>query len=304
MVWNKLGLVYVPTGKQDWIHSHAFIPTSTMLTAERLRVYAAFLDANKVGRIGFIDLDASNPLRILGVSEFPALDIGEPGTFDDNGVAPLCVLEHEGRILMYYLGFQLGVKVRYTMFAGLAVSADGGHTFQRHSRVPVLDRSDRELFVRSAAYVHHHNDRWRMWYVAGDRWIEVHGKQVPTYNLRYLESPDGVTWGKEGTVCLDLHGQDEFGFGRPFVIQKDGRYNMWYSIRTISKGYRIGYAESQDGLNWVRKDSEVGIDVSETGWDSQMICFACVQETKYGTYMFYNGNNFGETGFGVAVLKS
>jgi hypothetical protein len=75
---------------------------------------------------------------------------------------------------------------------------------------------------------------------------------------------------------------------------------MWYSIRTRSKGYRLGYAESADGRSWTRKDDEAGLDVSESGWDSEMICFACVQPTPYGTYMFYNGNNYGETGFGVA----
>ena len=101
----------------------------------------------------------------------------------------------------------------------------------------------------------------------------------------------------------DLADDDEFGFGRPFVLKEDGLFKMWYSIRTRSKGYRLGYAESRDGQSWTRKDSEVGIDVSAHGWDSEMICFACVQRTRYGTYMFYNGNNYGETGFGVAVWQ-
>ena len=96
---------------------------------------------------------------------------------------------------------------------------------------------------------------------------------------------------------------DEFGFGRPFVVKHGDRYKNWYSIRSQSKGYRIGYAESADGRTWTRRDDEVGLDVSSSGWDSEMVCFACVQQTKHGTYMFYNGNNYGETGFGAAVLE-
>jgi hypothetical protein len=300
MNWQKLGLVYVATGEREWAMSHAYIPTTMMLDEERIRVYVAFLDDRKVGRIGFVDVAASNPLQIIQVSQQPVLNIGEPGTFDDNGVTPICLLQHAGNLYLYYVGWQLGTKIRYTLLTGLAISTDGGATFQRNSRVPILERSDRELFVRSAACLRYEDPLWRMWYIAGDRWVTVNGKQVPTYNVRYLESFDGTNWGDEGTVCLELR-DDEYGFGRPFVLKDGNSYKMWYSIRTRSKGYRLGYAESDRGKIWIRKDEEVGIDISEQGWDSQMIHCSCIQKTKYGTYLFYNGNNYGETGFGVAV---
>ena len=303
MEWKKLGLVYAPKGEQDWARTHAFIPTSFALDDERIRVFVAFLDTEQVGRVGYVDVDASNPLTVLRVSEKPVLDIGEPGTFDDHGVTPVCVVKHEGLLYLFYVGWQLGVKVRYFLFAGLAISSDGGESFTRYSRVPVLDRSDRELYVRTAPHVLYDEGRWKMWYIAGDRWIISNGKQLPSYNMRYLESPDPTRWDNEGGVCMDLATDDEFGFGRPFVVREDGRYKMWYSIRTVSKGYRLGYAESENGVNWIRRDSDVGIDVSESGWDSTMLCFSCIQKTKYGTYMFYNGNNYGETGFGVAVMQ-
>ncbi|MFW9263340.1 glucosyl hydrolase [Nostoc sp. KVJ20] len=303
MIWKKLGLVYVANGEKDWAISHAYIPTSMMLDEERIRVYVAFLDSHKVGRVGFVDLEARNPLQILQVSDKPVLDIGQPGTFDDNGVTPICLLKYQERLYLYYVGWQLGIKVRYFLLMGLAISEDNGESFQRYSQVPILERSDRELFVRTAAHVHLEDGHWKMWYIAGSKWIDVNGKQVPSYNMRYLESKNQTDWEKQGTVCLDLANEDEYGFGRPFVIKEDGQYKMWYSIRYISKGYRLGYAESQDGKTWLRKDQQVGIDVSDSGWDSQMISMACIQKTKYGTYMFYNGNNYGETGFGVAILQ-
>jgi hypothetical protein len=141
---------------------------------------------------------------------------------------------------------------------------------------------------------------WRMWYIAGDAWTDVGGRSLPTYNMRYLESESLAAWGRKGMVCLDPATDDEFGFGRPFVLKDEGMFKMWYSIRSRSKGYRLGYAESADGIDWHRKDDELGLDVSSEGWDSEMICFSCVQPTRYGTYLFYNGNNYGETGFGVA----
>jgi hypothetical protein len=298
--WTKLGLVYVASGEQPWAQSHAYVPTPVVLDETTIRVYAAFLDREKVGRVGYVDVDARNPTRVLGVSQSPAFDVGLPGTFDDSGVTPVSVVQRNGRSHLYYMGWQLGRGVRYYLLTGLAIS-DDGRPFRRWSRTPVLERSDGELFVRSGACVLAEGAAWTMWYVAGDRWVDVDGKATPTYNLRRLTSCDGVTWGSAGQVCLELQAPDEYGFGRPFVCKGPAGYRMWYSIRTFSKGYRLGYAESPDGLAWRRKDDEVGIDVSASGWDSEMICFAAVVRAGGHSYLFYNGNNYGQTGFGVAV---
>lgn len=88
------------------------------------------------------------------------------------------------------------------------------------------------------------------------------------------------------------------------MIKENNIYKMWYSIRSISAPYKIGFAESEDGLNWKRKDSEVGIEKSESGWDSEMICYPNVISIKGKWHMFYNGNRHGESGFGYAVLES
>jgi hypothetical protein len=78
---------------------------------------------------------------------------------------------------------------------------------------------------------------------------------------------------------------------------------MWYCYAVGHGGYRIGYAESDDGINWQRKDDKVGIDVSDEGWDSEMVAYPYVFEHDGEKYMLYNGNGYGETGFGYAVLE-
>jgi predicted GH43/DUF377 family glycosyl hydrolase len=302
MKWRKCGQVYAANGERPWAQSHAYIPTPVRMDEKTIRVYAAFLDREKVGRVGFVDVDAAQPTRILRVSREPVLDIGLPGTFDDNGVSPLSAVCHQGKIYLYYVGWQLGHKVRYFLLTGLAVG--DGETFTRWSRTPVLERSDEELFVRSGSHVLNEGDHWTMWYVASSTWVDVGGKRTPTYNVRRVTSPDGGTWGRSGQVCIDLDPPDEYGFGRPFVFRRRDGYQMWYSIRTFSKGYRMGYAESPDGVCWERHDDRIGLEPSPSGWDSEMVCFGAVLPVNGQTYMFYNGNNYGETGFGVAVLES
>lgn len=303
MKWRKMGHIYAPDGSLWWAKKYAFPPTPYFLNEEVIRMFVCFCDENMVGRVGYVDISADDPSRVLRVSAEPVLDIGTPGAFDENGLLPTCVLDVDGRLYMYYVGYQLGMKVRYYQFEGLAVSDDGGNSFRRLQRVPVTDRSDAEMLNRTSAFVRRRDGRFQMWYVGGSDWTEVGGKALPMYNIKYLESPDGVRWGPEGGVCIDYESADEHAFGKPFVIEDGGLHKMFYSVRTRSKGYRLGYAESADGRHWVRKDAEVGIDVSESGWDSEMIAYACVVRHRDQVYMFYNGNNLGETGFGYAVLE-
>lgn len=305
MGWKKLGRVFVAEGHRPWAMTHAYVPTALALNEKRIRVYAAFLDRDRVGRVGFVEVDAANPLRVLRVSDDPVLDIGSPGAFDEHGVTPTSLVSEGEVVRLYYMGWQRGNGFPYRSFTGVAESGDGGLHFIRRKEEPVLapSISKGESMLRSAACVLPEENRWRLWYVAGDAWIEVAGKPVPTYGIRHLESSDGIEWGSRGTVCLDPVGPDEFGFGRPFVVREPEGFHMWYSVRSVSRGYRLGYAESSDGLSWRRRDERAGLTVSPGEWDSEMVAFACEHRTAHGTYLFYNGNRYGETGFGVAVWE-
>jgi predicted GH43/DUF377 family glycosyl hydrolase len=305
MSWEKLGVVYVPDGSMPWARTHATCPTPLVLD-DRIRVYIQCRDALGVGRIGFVDVDREDPRKIIFISREPVLDIGLPGTFDENGVFQTCVLAVPGRgHFLYYVGFELGTKIRYRMLTGLAHSEDGGLTFKRMQKTPILERSDSELYIRGGPFVVLHNGGFRMWYVGGSAWETILGKEVPVYDMRVVESEDGVSWPASGPVCLHTAGEDEVGFGRPWVTQADGMYQMYYSVRLRSRGgnYALGYALSADGKNWSRHDDALGLVTSLSGWDSQAVDYSAVVELNGQSYMFYNGNDYGVTGFGVAVRQ-
>ncbi|MDQ3996960.1 MAG: hypothetical protein M3303_08065 [Gemmatimonadota bacterium] len=304
MKWRKLGLVYAPSGADWWARSHAYLPTVDLGAADRIRVYFAGLDEEQKGRVGFVDLDRDDPTRVVAVAPRPVLDLGEPGAFDDAGVNAACIVDAGPDKHLYYIGWQRARDVPYNIFAGLAVSDDGGETFVRRSRAPILERTDEEPFFRSATSVLRDENGYRMWYVGVRQWCHDGGAPYPEYVVRTTSSDDGLTWRNPSHVCIDFASDDEFGFGRPWVVRDGDRYRMWYSIRSRTRPYRIGYAESSDGLRWTRKDRDVGIERSAAGWDSEMICFGCVADIDGRRYMFYNGNRHGATGFGVAVLDA
>jgi hypothetical protein len=305
MQWRKLGLVYCPDGTRPWARTHALAPTPILRADGGLRVYFSTITNDNIGSISYVDLDPSNPTRVVHVADHPVLGPGEDGCFDDNGVNVTSLIAASDGLRLYYFGYQLHQRVRYTLFAGMALSIDGGETFQRVQQTPILERRDGERFVRSAPFVTPRSSGgFDMIYVSGDSFVSVGGKMLPKYELRSLSSPDGLTWVGGGMTSLELDGDDEFGFGRPYVYMGNGGPELFFSVRSRSRGYRIGHAKWDQATSSWRRDAETAnIDVAAQGWDSEMVCYAAVTAVGDRTYMFYNGNGYGRTGFGVCIRE-
>lgn len=303
MRWKKRGLIYGPSGDSEWARHSALQPTPFIRNSD-IRVFVGMRDDDGVSRVGFVDVSAADPARVLRVSEKPVLDVGQAGAFDESGVVPCAVVEHQGELHLFYAGYQLGRKVKFYVFGGLAVSRDGGETFERLSRVPICDRTDSELFFRVIHTMMLDGGRWRAWYGGGDSFdTDEEGHQYPRYNIRHAFSRDGVQLETDYQVCVDMRG-GEYRVGRPYVITQGGLYRMFYGAGTKHEGYRLAYAESVDGINWTRRDEDIGIEVSPSGWDSRMQAYPAVVQSGQRTFMFYNGNDYGREGFGYAELES
>jgi len=307
MKWEKKGLICsCETFDLPWYKKNTMVPTPYLLNDKVLRIFVTMCDEEMMGRIGYVDVNPNNPSEILGYSKEPVLDIGKDGCFDDSGVLTASILKNKDKLFLYYSSCERKVKVPYTFFSGLAISNDDGESFKRFSNCPILERTQTETSVRSSPIVIFEDGIYKMWYTGGvkEEWKKNDDeKLMPIYCVKYLESKDGKNWGnKEGKLSVILKNDDEHGLAKPDLWKDDNKYKMIYSIRSFSKGYRLGYAESDDGISFVRKDDNVGIDVSDSGWDSEMICFSTRFTYKDKTYLFYCGNGYGLGGFGYAEL--
>lgn len=308
MKWTKKGLIFAPNKNFDWMASHASIPIADKIDDSRLRIYFGTRDEQGRSLPGYIDVDSNNPQTILYLHPEPILHLGRLGTFDDDGVMPYWLVNHGSRKYLYYLGWNRRVTASYHVSIGLAISEDYGQSYQKYSEGPICDRSTDEPYFVTAPCVLVENQKWRMWYASCTGWKIFTHTPEPFYHIKYAESEDGIHWVRTGQVCIDYDGFTD-GVARPCVFLENGLYKMFYSYRSAvgyrtdpKRSYRLGYAESGDGRHWTKKDSEVGIARSETGWDSEMIeyCFLCEHHGR--KYLFYNGNGFGKSGFGYAVL--
>ncbi len=300
MQWIKKGLIFCPTGKYEWSRTHAALPVADHIDNDLYRIYFTTRDSKNRSSIGFVEIDINEPTKILKMSNEPVLSPGELGGFDDSGTLTSSLVNYEGKKYLYYIGWNLGVTVPHRWAIGLAISNDGGETFQRYGRGPIMDRDVVDPLFLASPSVLYENNSWKMWYISGTKWSEQNGELIAPYNMKYAESNDGIVWKRSGIICIDLQ-KNESRIARGILLKENNLYKMWYSF--VTDRYRMGYAESQDGKKWQRKDSEVNLDISNSGWDSESVEYPFVFEHKGKKYMLYNGNNYGETGFGCAVLE-
>lgn len=301
--WKKLGLLLSPNGQRPWAMTHAALPIAVALDQHRYRVFVTCRDGEGMSSIGHFELNLSADKMTAGpLSDSPILTPGALGCFDDRGAMTSWVVTDAGRQYHYYTGWNLGVTVPFHLNLGLAISVEGGLTLRRVGEGPVLARSSVDPVLVASGCVLLIEGVWRMWYVSGTRWVIDGDKPKHYYNIRYAESADGIAWTPTGKICINYKDDSEYAISRPCVLYERGVYRMWFSHR--GKSYRIGYAESEDGILWNRRDKDVSLDVSTSGWDSEMIEYPFVFRHRERLYMLYNGNGYGRTGVGLAVLEN
>ena len=255
----------------------------------------------------YIDVDKSNPSKIIKESVNPILNLGDKGSFDWAGVMPTDIVTHENKKYMYYIGWSLRIDVPYHNNLGLAISEDNGETWKKYSKGPVFHTSHDEPGYIGTVNILIENGVWKMWYLSCLDWIEHDGNMEPTYDIKYATSLNGIDWIPTGIVSSPLE-NNEGGISACRVIVNESKYKMWYSIRdkinyrdNIDHSYRIKTATSLNGIDWV-KNNDIDLDITtESEWDNIMTCYPFIINKKDKMIMFYNGNNFGKTGIGYAT---
>lgn len=304
--WAKGGLLVPTPTPQPWARSHAALPVAVNVSGDGFELHYSTRDARNRAHIARATVHADGPgLRLGEHDPVPVLAPGPLGAFDDCGVTSSCVVEDGDRRLLFYTGWTLTRSVPFNFFIGLAVSEDAGRTYARASRAPVLGRSDVDPYLTASPSVLRVGDTWRMWYVSCERWEAAEGDAAEPrhyYHLRYAESADGLHWRPSGRVVVDFSDPSEYAIARPHVRYEDGRYRMWFCAR--GGAYRLGYAESDDGLRWRRDDRAVDLAPTPGAWDAEMVAYPHIVDVAGHRHLLYNGNGYGRSGIGSAVAEA
>jgi hypothetical protein len=319
MKWKKIGKIFDPTkfklpnGCTEFAQSPQVI-----VFGDFVRIYFSTRSLNSsngkyLSHIAFVDIK-KNLRDIIAVSGHTVIELGNPGCFDEHGIFPMNVVRHGDLIYGYTSGVNRRVSVPVDSAIGLAISRDDGLTFKRIGEGPVLAASLHEPCLIADPFVCIYQKKFHMWYIFGAGWKKISSDATPDriYKIGHATSSDGINWTKdEGKQVIDCRlGSDECQ-ALPTVIEISGSNHMFFCYRQAhdfrnnrDRSYRIGHAYSDDLISWTRDDSQMRIDISDNGWDSDMLCYPHVFKCDSQVYMLYNGNEFGRHGFGLAVLES
>ena len=303
--WVKKGLVYKPENESAWWKHTGMAPAAILYDESTIRIYVGARDEDGIARIGYIDVDTENPSAVKKVSPKPVLEIGSDGCFDDNGVFPGHVLKlNERDVFLYYTGFQKLDKIAFSNFSGLAISHDGGDTFERVSKAPVMDRQDEGLFTRAGLSAIYEDGKYKCCYSVGSGWYFIAGKDRPIYDVNYIESKDGINFGKAGVKAVPVDLNVEHGLGRPQIVKIYGETYVFYTRRTLDFKYFMGVSKQEPDGTWKRIDDWLKTikHGAEGEFDELMVYFPCVLDTGKHVYLFYTGNGYGKDGIGCAEL--
>lgn len=319
MRWRKLGRIFdpgehpLPAGCVGWAQS-----PQPLVLDDRVRVFFStraldpVAEGKYLSQVAYVDL--SRDLReVMDVAERPVIELGALGTFDEHGIFPMHVVPEGDVLYGYTCGWSRRVSVSVETGIGLAVSRDGGRSFERIGDGPVLSASPLEPFLVGDGHVRKVGDRFHMWYIFGTAWTRDAAGREPdrTYKIGHAVSDDGVHWTKEEgrRIVADVLGEEECQ-ALPSVVEIDRRHHMVFCYRHSTdfrtnpdRGYRIGHAWSDDLETWVRDDGTLTVDPTPGDWDAEMLCYPNVFSCDGEVYLLYNGNAFGRHGFGAAILE-
>lgn len=317
MKWKKLGRIFNPIEHKLPNNCVEFAQSpQTLVFDDFVRIYFSTRETDPnngkfLSHVAFVDM-SKDFKKVLKISDKTVIPLGELGTFDEHGIFPVNLVRDKGKVLAYTCGWSRRVSVSVETSTGLAISSDNGLTFQKVGHGPVFTNSPNEPFLVGDSFVQIYNGVYHMWYMFGVRWIDTKDEGAQrVYKIGHAISNDGLNWVKEEArqIIPDFLNKDECQ-ALPTVVYHNNRYHMYFCYREATgfrkdktRGYRLGYAYSDDLKNWTRDEANAGIKYSEEGWDADMMCYPHIFKSEDKVYLLYNGNEFGKHGFGIAVLE-
>ena len=309
MKWIKKGIILSETIAKENGICNPQVPYGVVINNSLRIFFGARYENDKSASIFSMDVDIDNPSNIKKISTKPLISKGEPGYFDEDGVLPVAIKQIDDKLYMFYGGFSKCISHPHFCMMGLAISNKSGDNFEKYSNGPILPISKVDPLLIGSADIHFHNNLYHMIYTSGTKWIKNESNLELCYNLKYAYSINGIDWNPTGKFCV-TNIDSKYAIAKPAIFKIKNEFYMIFSRRStlnyrdnINDTYRLLTAKSNDLIKWRVTNDIENLELSKTGWDSEMICYPNVINVNNRYIMLYNGNGFGKTGFGYAELK-
>jgi len=299
MIWKKLGQIYKFKPIDNYLISHASNPLAIHLKNDIYRVFFSGRDAHNKSSVGYVDIDILKK-EIINACKEVVFPYGTEDSFYSHGISIGNMYIVNDTNYIQFMAWKIKDNEHWKGDIGRFKVSDDLQKLELNPNLPHIRCNDEDKISLSYSWVMYDEGIYKMWYGSTIDWSSENAEMI--HVIKYATSPDGENWKRHGLAIPYELGVAQ-AFSRPTVIRDNDGYHMWFSYRSgDGTKYHIGYAHSRNGLTWDRQEKS-GIDVSDYGWDSEMICYPFVFDHKGKRYMLYNGNDYGKSGFGLAVLE-
>ena len=214
----------------------------------------------------------------------PVLEPGSARAWDSHGAGLISVIFDEG----IYKGWYVGYDEFENGLIGFASSPDG-ITWTKDEEYPIFPTGEEGSWDEAGidfVDILRVDGIYKMWYIA-------EGNEH--YRIGYASSEDGRNWEKyAGNPILNLGPNgtwDDSELLHPSVVYDGESYHMWYN------GYgqgqqRTGYAESSDGITWVKYTGNPVLSLGSEGeWDDSQLGLMSVMHHSGMFHMWYSAGH-------------
>ena len=302
--WKKLGLIFNPyeyLSRNEKLLTHASNPLAVKIESNIYRIFYSSRDANNRSSVGGFDFDIDK-LKVIHNFELPFFCYGNSESYYSAGVSIGSYYENSNGKFILFMAWQNPEGQHWRGDIGrLRINQNYEFTLDNQSPYMTIDKKFDKVSLSYPWVSKDSSGNYEMFYGSTITWKEENGEMIHVINK--AESSDGEIWLRTG-MALPYKLNYYQAFSRPThqYVSNDFQ-RMWFSYRSgTGQKYRIGYAE-KDNREWSILNDKSGIDVSPSGWDSEMIEYPFVFNHDGRNFMLYNGNGYGKSGIGLAVEK-
>jgi len=220
----------------------------------------------------------------------PVLKSGPEGAWDDNSVITPSVLFRDSTYHMWYSGYQEDASSGYTARIGHATSTNGVDWMKDTVNNPVLDLGpvgswdDEDV---GDLTVIHDGSEYHMWYIGVST-------NTNKFHMGHATSPDGSNWTKDSlnpVLLSDLIWEKGRGFECLMIVYDGTVFHLWYHGGGLFN-WKVGYARSLDGVNWIKEPDNPIFKGTPGTWDAKSIVGTAIIDSAHIKFkMWYGGNS-------------
>lgn len=304
MKWSNHGLIY----QQQLVGYSSHVQCPVVEDKGNIwRIYFSSRDNHNRSLPFYLDIEAGNPHKIIQHSTSPIFMPNAEEGFDQHGIMPTEVIQHNNQTLLYYIGWNLNDKKPYRNLIGQATFNEKQWIKQPQA---VITGHSSSLYTGTFG-VHEVNGKYLGYYLSCCDWIDNSDGCNPKYNIAIAESQDLKHWQCDKHIAIDFKNPKEAGICSARVVEYGNCLHMFYCYRNAEgfrdnaeHAYKIGYAQSLDGYHWQRHDEKMaGFDQQQGDIANIMQCYPYLIKHQDQLFMFYNGNDFGQSGLACATIS-